>query len=342
MHAAIYARRSTDQTGVADEAKSVTRQIEQARAYADRKGWTVDDAHVYSDDGISGAEFAKRPGFVRLMNALKPTAPFQALIMSEGSRLGRESIETPYAVKQLVTAGVRVFFYLEDRERTLDSPTDKVMLSLTAFADELEREKASQRTRDALEQKAKAGHVTGGIVFGYDNERVDGHVERRINAAEAEVVREIFTLYASGVGLRGIAKRLNEKGALSPRPRGTGPRGWAPSSLSEVLKRPLYGSPKVHVGPELAEGAPGGPVTGAFPGFSLGVLVMGQGPVSTRRVPSALAQEGLDLVVGPRRLCRRSSSVLYIEARLSGGRRRSATDGVRRRRPVATSETGCA
>ena len=29
----------------------------------------------------------------------------------------------------------------------------------------------------------------------------------------------------------------------------------------------LYGSPKVHVGPELAEGAPGGPVTGAFPGF---------------------------------------------------------------------------
>ena len=43
-----------------------------------------------------------------------------------------------------------------------------------------------------------------------------------------------------------------------------------------------WGSPKVHVGPELAEGAPGGPVTGAFPGFSLGVLVMGQGPVEAR------------------------------------------------------------
>ena len=45
---------------------------------------------------------------------------------------------------------------------------------------------------------------------------------------------------------------------------------------------PIKGSPKVHVGPELAEGAPGGPVTGAFPGFSLGVLVMGQGPVEAR------------------------------------------------------------
>jgi hypothetical protein len=40
--------------------------------------------------------------------------------MSEESRLGRETIETAYALKQLVTAGVRVFFYLEDRERTLD------------------------------------------------------------------------------------------------------------------------------------------------------------------------------------------------------------------------------
>ena len=44
----------------------------------------------------------------------------------------------------------------------------------------------------------------------------------------------------------------------------------------------ISGSPKVHVGSELAEGAPGGPVTGAFPGFSLGVLVMGQGPVEAR------------------------------------------------------------
>ena len=62
-----------------------------------------------------------------------------------------------------------MFFYLEDRERTLDSPTDKIMLSLTAFADELEREKARQRTYDAMLRKAKAGHVTGGRVFGYDN-----------------------------------------------------------------------------------------------------------------------------------------------------------------------------
>src|SRR6478672_3832220 len=124
----------------------------------------------------------------------------QILVMSEESRLGREAIETAYALKQLVQAGVRVFFYLEDRERTLDSPTDKIMLSLTAFADELEREKARQRTYDAMLRKAKAGHVTGGRVFGYDNVDVlsasgeRSHVRRKINDAEANVVRRIFEL----------------------------------------------------------------------------------------------------------------------------------------------------
>lgn len=40
-----------------DEEKRVTRQIEHATAYALKKGWTVSEDHIYSDDGISGAEF---------------------------------------------------------------------------------------------------------------------------------------------------------------------------------------------------------------------------------------------------------------------------------------------
>src|SRR5260221_13690988 len=185
MIAAVYARKSTDQTGVANDQKSVARQRDHAHQYAAKKGWTVDDRFVFVDDGISGAAFANRPGFLRLMNALKPRAPFQVLVMSEESRLGREAIETAYALKQLVQAGVRIFFCMEDRERTLDSPTDKIMMSLTAFADELEREKARQRTYDAMQRKARAGHVTGGLVFGYVNidvQDVSGrrsHVQRR-------------------------------------------------------------------------------------------------------------------------------------------------------------------
>ncbi len=252
MIAAIYARKSTAQTGVSEEARSVTRQVEHARAYALTKGWTVSEAHIYVDDGISGAEFERRPGFLRLMNALKPRPPFQILILSEDSRLGREQIETAYALKQLISAGVRVFYYLEDRERTLDSPTDKLMLSVATYADELERDRARQRTRDALLRKARAGAVTGGRVFGYDNVEVladspeaDGRrrrlsVTRVSNEAEAAVVRRIFARYARGAGFREIAHALNADRLPAPRPRAGRPRGWAPSTVRDVLYRDLY------------------------------------------------------------------------------------------------------
>jgi site-specific DNA recombinase len=247
MIAAIYARKSTEQL-VSDDQKSIARQIDHARAYAARKGWTVDDAHVYSDDGISGAEFTKRPGFVRLMSVIsRRRAPFQALIMAEESRLGREAIETAFALKQLVQAGVRVFFYLEDRERRLDTPTDKIMLNLQTYADELERERTRQRTYDALARKARAGHVTGGVVFGYDNVEVLGpngrrsHVARHINEHQAAVVRRIFELRTAGIGQVRIARILNEERAVAPRPRGhVRPVAWAPSSVREVLFRELY------------------------------------------------------------------------------------------------------
>src|SRR5262245_40618766 len=243
--AAIYARKSTDQL-VTDEAKSVFRQIEHARLYAERHGWMVDDACIFVDDGISGAEFSNRPGFVRLMNALKPRPAFDVLIMSEESRLGREAIETAYALKQIITSGVRVFFYLDDRERTLDSPTDKILLSLTAYADELEREKARQRVTDAMMRKARAGYVTGGRCFGYDNVEVcaaDGrrsNVERRINESEAAIVRRIFEHCAAGWGYTRIAKSLNADRVPAPRPQRDRPAGWVHTSVYQVLHRPLY------------------------------------------------------------------------------------------------------
>src|SRR5712692_5130444 len=259
MIAAIYARKSTEQTGVSDDQKSVTRQVEHAKDYAKRKGWRVAEEHIYSDDGISGAEFAKRPGLVRLLAALKTKPSFQVLIVSEESRLGRESIETAYVIKQLVTADVRLFFYLEDKERTLDTPLDKIMLQLTNFADEMERERARSRTYDAMVRKAKAGHVTGGSVFGYDNIDIAGtlpdaqgrpkrsHVELRINQAEAEVVRKIFRLYTDGNGFTTIAMTLNAAGAICPRPRPAfgKPSGWVSSSVRQILLRRLYRGERV-------------------------------------------------------------------------------------------------
>ena len=241
VRVAIYARKSPVQNGAAEMTTSVTRQIEHARAYADRKGWTIADDQIYLDDRISGAEFENRPGYMRLLNALKPRAPFDVLVVSEVSRLGREQFETNYALKQLSQAGVRVYSHLENREVLLNTPIDKFLMSAVSFAAEVERDKARQRTHDAMLRKALAGHVTGGRVFGYDNVRIDsGPVVRVINEAEAAVVRRIFELYSNGYGQSRIAKVLNEASAVAPRSQQDRPRAWAPSSVHEVLGRPLY------------------------------------------------------------------------------------------------------
>ena len=69
--------------------------------------------------------------------------------------MGRESIQVSYAFKQIIDSGVRLFFYMTDQERRLDNALDKIMLSLSTFVSEMEREKASQRIYDAMFAKPR-------------------------------------------------------------------------------------------------------------------------------------------------------------------------------------------
>src|SRR5262249_27585760 len=184
---------------------------------------------------------------MRLLAALTPRPPFQILIMSHVDRLGRELIETSYLLKQIIVAGVHVFDYLEDRERVLDSPTAKRLLSVTTYAAGTRRDKARRPTGHALLRGARKGFVTGGTVFGYDNVAVGGergqrqHVERRINPVEARIVRRIVDMLAEGLGFKRIAKTLNAERVLAPRPRRHGrPRAWTPSSIRWIAFNPLY------------------------------------------------------------------------------------------------------
>jgi DNA invertase Pin-like site-specific DNA recombinase len=245
VNCAVYARKSTDQSDVSEDARSVTRQIEHAKAFAAKHGWTVAEEHIFVEaDATSGAVFGEhRPGLMRLLNALEPRAPFGALVMMEESRIGREQIETAYVTKQITDAGVRCFTYLDGKERTLDTAMDKVMFSLANFASEMEREKASQRVYDTMVRKAQRGEVTGGRVYGYDNLDILGpdgrrsHVIRRVNDREAAILRRLFQGYADGTGLIALARGLNAEQV--PPPRGDA-KGWAPEAIRDMLQREIY------------------------------------------------------------------------------------------------------
>ncbi len=83
-----------------------------------------------------------------------------------------------------------------------------------------------------MREKAKAGWVAGGVVFGHDDLRLGkGHVERRINEAEAAIVREIYERFAAGDGARNIAQ------GVEPRESAGAPRAARPDGRLERFDR---------------------------------------------------------------------------------------------------------
>jgi site-specific DNA recombinase len=259
MNAAIYARKSTEQRGVSDDAKSVARQIEHARAFALTRGWNISDGHVYADDGISGAEFEKRPGLQRLLHdALGRRSPFGVVIVAEQKAIGREVSETSFTIKRLAEAGVEIIEYVHGRSLTPKNWIDKLTGTVLASIDEGHRQQTRERVHESHSSKHARGHVVGGRVFGYRNVDVTkgvdqhgrplrSHVERVVVPAEAAVVRQIFQLYADGLGLKAIAKRLMQEGAIGPKPfvrkdptKVEPVQGWAPSTIRAILDRTDY------------------------------------------------------------------------------------------------------
>ena len=180
-----------------------------------------------------------------MLNAIKPRALFDVLVVAALDRPGREQLETGYALKQLSQAGVAVWAYLDDKKILLDTPTDKFLMSAMSFAAEVEREKARQPVSDAMARKARQGFVTGGRLYGFDNVIVTdaagkSHTDRTINTPEAAIVCEIFQRCADGEGVKNIAKALNARGALAPHPCAPGSRGdgrQAPSAACSIAGR---------------------------------------------------------------------------------------------------------
>ena len=240
MIAAIYARRSTEQDDVADSEKSVTRQEGGARAFIAMKGWTLDEAHVYTDDGVSGAFFTNRAQFQRMMQDAASGA-FQVLVLFDLDRFGRDGHKTMVALNALADLGVTVWDYSTGSAIDLDSSEGRIVTGLRAEFAQQYREKVRKHTRDALRSKASQGLVAGGRVFGYTNVRVGkGEVRRVVNEAEAAVVRDIYEQFAAGDGAYSIADSLNKRGIPCPRAQNGRPSGWSVSTLRAVLKRELY------------------------------------------------------------------------------------------------------
>lgn len=234
MRVAIYARVSTD-----EQAQSAEAQERDARRFCESRGWSV--VEVYRDIGVSGAEWDSRPEIARArLDIEREPRPWDALVVRDLDRIGRDTARTLLFVEVVLAAGARVFEYSTGLEAKGD-PMARATIALRGVFAEMERGMISARTRGSHESRARQGIVTGGTVFGYRNERRGpGEVARVIAPDEAAIVREIFERRAAGEGYRTIARDLNTRAIPSPHAGRRGSGSWAPSTLLAMLRRPLY------------------------------------------------------------------------------------------------------
>jgi DNA invertase Pin-like site-specific DNA recombinase len=116
MIAAIYARKSTEQRGADEEQKSVARQVANATAFAAARGWTVDAAHIYIDDGISGAESRRLLAKQRLLDlARSGRCPFGVVVMQAQDRLSRRDGDEAFGELKTLAKQCEVWFYADGR-----------------------------------------------------------------------------------------------------------------------------------------------------------------------------------------------------------------------------------
>ena len=233
MRAAIYVRVSTD-----EQAQSAEVQERDARRFVDARGWHV--VEVYRDVGVSGAEWDARPEIARArVDVEREPRPWDVLVVRDLDRVGRDTARTLLFVEVVLAAGARVIEYSTATEAKGD-PMARATIALRGVFAEMERGMISARVRGDHEDRARRGVVTGGVVYGYRNTRVGNDVLREVEPHEAAIVREVFERRAAGEGYRSLAQDLNARGIPSPHAGRRGTGSWSPSTLVEMLRRPLY------------------------------------------------------------------------------------------------------
>lgn len=168
----------------------------------------------------------RRGGFRQLVDYLRrPDLGFVVVVARSLEAMGADRQEAVRRYFQLESLGAQVAF--------LNGPADTMAELVRSWSDQTGREKLGERVRAAMRRKAVRGEVLGRPPYGY---RVGMRRRLELVQEEAVVVRYIFRMYLhEGMGIRLIARRLNEEG-LRTRRGGN----WSMVSIRDILRNRVY------------------------------------------------------------------------------------------------------
>lgn len=194
----------------------------------ENKNWTYVEG--YFDEGISGKSVVNRDDFLRMIADAK-AGMFDLILTKEISRFSRDLLDSISYARELFKYGVGVFFQ-NDNIITLYSDAE-FKLSIMAIMAQDELRKLSERVRFGMKRSIEQKHVLGNSkIYGFNKN--DCALE--INEKEAEFVRRVFSLYATGeYGFKNLAKKLYNEGYKSRKGK-----LLDTTTLTRMIRNPKY------------------------------------------------------------------------------------------------------
>lgn len=239
IRCAIYTRKSSEE-GLEQDYNSLHAQRDACASYVMSQageGWTL-LPEIYDDGGFSGGNI-DRPALRRLMVEIEAKR-VDVVVVYKVDRLTRSLPDFSRIVDVLDKAGASFVSVTQAFNSTtsMGRLTLNVLLSFAQF----EREVTGERIRDKIAASKKKGLWMGGRpVLGYDP---DGRT-LKINPAEAEVVRWMFTRYLELRSVNQMIRELAAKGVVSKAwiNKAGVPQGGLPierGGAYHMLRNPVY------------------------------------------------------------------------------------------------------
>ena len=229
--ASIYARVSTLRQ---EQEATIESQIAALDAYAQEHGYQIEPEHRFIDQAVSGY-CLDRPALDRLRD-LASEQHFQVVLCLDPDRLARRYIYQRLILDELNRAGVTVIFL--SQPQLADSPQADLMLGVQGLFAEYERAVIAERMRRGKLHRIKTGQLMPSQApYGYRYLTRDqpGGGQWHLVAYQAEVVRDIFIWYKTGLTISKIVSKLNQAGIASPQDK-----QWRFSTVQRLLQEPAY------------------------------------------------------------------------------------------------------
>ncbi len=214
MKVAIYCRLSEEdrnKLNESDDSNSIQNQKAMLLQYSIEQGWEV--YNIYSDDDYTGSD-RRRPEFNRLIKDAENHC-FDIILCKTQSRFTRElELVEKYIHGLFPIWGIR-FIGLVDNADTANKGNKKSR-QINGLVNEWYLEDMSENIRSVLTNRRQSGYFIGAFApYGYKKDPdKKGHLI--IDEEAACIVREIFTMFAQGMGKTNIARKLNARGIPNP------------------------------------------------------------------------------------------------------------------------------